>query len=477
MNYVQKKPKAYHDTKNTEINKDIYGNDLQNLISLSLQKEYNKRLSADYIFKKFKNEAKEIRNNFILFKILSEDPVIKNLIIEINIRDSLNYIGYKILESQHISNENKSYWGSLLTCFLFGSMNLYGAGLGSYFFAALGGIVVGNISEKLINKIFSLKEKERFIYQNTKIIEKIQSFLFSKIFDELLDANIIENKKITIYNKESFRNNLISVKEKLISVEYISKLTNTFNVLSVGATNVEKSSLINDFFKLKGNERAKESMGGPTDTKDFTQYNGIFNKKYYSLFDTNGITNEGNDSIENKIKNTENELNKRIKGKDPNSLIHCIWYCIQGSNIQPSDGKFIKSLINIYEKYSMPIIFAHTLTFSKPQSNKCKMWVEKYLLEIYNNNRTIVDSHLKNYIDILSRVYEGDLMKPFGLVELENLTRKEIEEKGLKSAYYEYIKNDILPILINGAFSLIFNDYNLNLLKNYVTKDLENYKK
>ena len=68
-------------------------------------------------------------------------------------------------------------------------------------------------------------------------------------------------------------------------------------------------------------------------------------------------------------------------------------------------------------------------------------------------------------------------MKPFGLVELENLTRKEIEEKGLKSAYYEYIKNDILPILINGAFSLIFNDYNLNLLKNYVTKDLENYKK
>ena len=126
--------------------------------------------------------------------------------------------------------------------------------------------------------------------------------------------------------------------------------------------------MINEFLKLPSKERAKESTGGPTKTKDFISYNGSFNDVVYSLFDTNGITNKGEDSIKHKIKNTEKEIKKRMKSKDPNQLIHCIWYCFQGSNIQPSDGEFIKKLIKIYEKYSMPIIFVHTQTYSISQS-------------------------------------------------------------------------------------------------------------
>ena len=145
-----------------------------------------------------------------------------------------------------------------------------------------------------------------------------------------------------------------------------------FNIFLVGNTNVGKSTLINEFLKLPYDKRAKESDGGPTKTIDFIAYNGTYQDINYTLLDTNGITNKGEDSIEFKIMNTENEIKKRIENKDPNQLIHCIWYCIQGTNIQPSDGEFIKKLINIYKKYSMPIIFVHTQTYSRSQSKICK---------------------------------------------------------------------------------------------------------
>ena len=142
-------------------------------------------------------------------------------------------------------------------------------------------------------------------------------------------------------------------------------LTQNFNILILGCTNVGKSTLINEFLKLEEEKKAKETEGGPTETKDFTEYIGKYNNYQYTLFDTNGITNDGKDSIQNKTKNTLNEITERIKSKDPNKLIHCVWYCFQGSNIQPSDRDFIEKLLNIYTTYSIPIIFVHTQTVIK----------------------------------------------------------------------------------------------------------------
>ena len=159
------------------------------------------------------------------------------------------------------------------------------------------------------------------------------------------------------------------VKKKLMNKKYIDNLkkllTQNFNILILGCTNVGKSTLINEFLKLEEEKKAKETEGGPTETKDFTEYIGKYNNYQYTLFDTNGITNDGKDSIQNKTKNTLNEITERIKSKDPNKLIHCVWYCFQGSNIQPSDRDFIEKLLNIYTTYSIPIIFVHTQTVIK----------------------------------------------------------------------------------------------------------------
>jgi tRNA U34 5-carboxymethylaminomethyl modifying GTPase MnmE/TrmE len=245
--------------------------------------------------------------------------------------------------------------------------------------------------------------------------------------------------------------------------------------LLVGCTNAGKSTLINEFLKLDKDKKAKESEGGPTQTIDFTSYEGKNNNKTYTLYDTNGITNKGVDSIESKQKNTISEIEKRIKSHNPNNLIHCIWYCFQGSNVQPSDKDFIQSLLNIYTTYSIPIIYVHTQTYSKKQSKTCKMGIEKYLNEIFNNDKSKTEEQLKNYINILARGDEDEEKEAFGLEELEELSQKEIETKGIKSSYFEFIKQDIIPILLNGVFNLIFTDYNMTNLINNSKKSLENY--
>ena len=138
-----------------------------------------------------------------------------------------------------------------------------------------------------------------------------------------------------------------------------------------------------------------------------------------------------------------------------------MWYCLQGSDIQPGDGNFIKKLLEVYTTYSIPIIFVHTQTYSIRQSNTCKSGVEKYLQEIYKNDNNKVQEHLNNYINILN--------------ELEIMTKKEIKERGLKSAYFELIKNDIYPILINAVFNLVFSDNNLKKLKEDAMENLDKY--
>ena len=98
-----------------------------------------------------------------------------------------------------------------------------------------------------------------------------------------------------------------------------------------------------------------------------------------------------------------NEIKNRLKNKDPNELIHCIWYCFQGSNIQPSYKELIENLLNIYTTYSIPIIYIHSQTYSKAQSKICKNGIEKYLKEIYNNDIKKIEQLLDNYINILAR--------------------------------------------------------------------------
>ena len=309
----------------------------------------------------------------------------------------------------------------------------------------------------------------------------------------------IPKEKIIVYSDENFEDIIKEIKNILLKKKYMESLKqlmrNNFNVLLVGCTGVGKSTLINEFLKLDEDKKAKESAGIPTKTEDFIPYKGKNNNFNYTLHDTNGITYTGEDSIEKKIENTLNQIKTRIEKKNPNNLIHCIWYCYNGINIQPGDIDFIIKLLNIYSTYNIPLIFVHTRTINKNDSELCKKGLEDSLKK-KNVEKEKIEDILKNYIDVLARddviLFNNDddneeeeeeikkdikaiTIKARGLKKLEKITRKEIEEKGLKSAYFECIKQEIMPILINGAFDIIFTEENMEKLYKNASEDLNKF--
>ena len=146
-------------------------------------------------------------------------------------------------------------------------------------------------------------------------------------------------------------------------------IVNNFNILILGNSGVGKSTLINEFLKLEPDKMAKESEGCPMeDIDDFTPFCGKNNGNPYRLYDSCGVTNKGKNSIDKKIIKILEEIKRRIQTHKKNNLIHCIWYCFYGPNIQESDADFIESLINIYNNFTIPIIFVHTQTWSKQRS-------------------------------------------------------------------------------------------------------------
>ena len=465
--------KKINQSQHEKINQKLYGEDMQNLIDSLLNKNYKKRPSIDEVIKLVKKNTDPSSANKIM-EIFEEDEVYQNYIIEKNVLNSIVQVQETVLSREQKFYSIKYYLGTFLLalplCVLAGIFTgglaliplSFGVGYGSGF---------------LMNKILNPKEKGQFLRNNINIIETIQVKLIT-IINEQLDKKILK-QKIIIYSKENFDKKIEKIKNKLLEKEYIKRLqkiiTKNFNILLVGCTNAGKSTLINEFLKLDVSQKAKESEGGPTDTIDFTPYQGKNKNKTYILYDTNGITNKGVDSIELKQKNTKNEIEKRLKSKDPNKLIHCIWYCFQGSNVQPSDKDFIESLLNIYTTYTIPIIYIHTQTYSKKQSKTCKLGIEKYLNEIFENDKLKVEEQLNNYISILARGDEDEEKEAFGLEELGELSLQQIEEKGIKSSYFEYIKKDIIPILINGVFNLIFTEYNIKLLTKNSTENLEKF--
>ena len=454
------------------INEKIYSNQLQNLIDLLLIPDYKKRPDIKQVIKYVNNCIKDIITDAFTI-ILEKDEAYQNYLIEKSIEVSLDQIHINILKREYKYSrikEDLTYFSiSLPLNFIVFSFLTGGLGIA----VGIGISLITAISSKLM---IGKGAKQDFILDNINIIRYIENKIRESINNKIKEKITIQ--KIIVYDKTNFEKKIQIIKNRLISPKYIEKLrkliTKNFNILLVGCTNAGKSTLINEFLKLEGNEKAKESEGGPTDTVDFTPYKGKRNDKEYILYDTNGITNEGKDSIQNKIGNTLIEIDKRVGYKDPNKLIHCIWYCVQGSNIQPSDANFIKKLLEIYSTYSIPIIFVHTQTYSKKQSSTCKKGIEKYLKEIYKNDNE-VEEYLKNYINILARGDEDEEKEAFGLDDLEKLTKKEIQIKGIKSAYFELIKRDISPILINGAFNLIFTEKNIKVLSNNALNSLEKF--
>ena len=251
--------------------------------------------------------------------LLEKDEVYQNYLFEKKIKNEIDLVDINIINRENKYSKIK-YWASNTFVglpLLYMSIGLISGGAG--FFVGLG---LAFINALITIYSINPKQKVDFISDNLMIVATIECQLIQLIKSKS-DKKIL-SETIFILNEEKFNERIKKVKEKLISKKYINRLqkvvTKYFNILIIGKTNVGKSTLINEFLNLSEKERAKECSGGPTRTVDFTPYKGKRNNKEYILYDTNGITIEGNDSVDNKSKTIIEEIKERIENKDPNNL-------------------------------------------------------------------------------------------------------------------------------------------------------------
>ncbi len=485
--------KKIQEAKYLKINEKIYGNDLQNLINDLLKKNSCDRPNIDKIIEDIQKFIKKLDNEKKI-ELFINNEVYEDYIIEKEIKNSLDIINMKVFERQ-TKYEAPICIFIFLPILLVTSPILFTLGISGLF-----SNYMRNFGESFLNKIFNFFEilfridfNKSFIMDNYIIIHFIKAKILKVIMDKLDERLLPE--KIIIYNQKEFEINIEKIKKKFISLNHIKDLrkifSDNFNILLLGQTNVGKSTLINEFLKLEEELKAEEGKGRETPTIDFTPYVGIRNNQQYTLYDTNGITLQGRDSIIEKRLNTSNEIKERIKRKNPNELIHCIWYCITNSNVQEADKGFIEELLNIYTIHKIPIIFVHTKSFCHSDFKKCKNGLKNILEIICKGDKSKVKKYLKNYIKVIAREdneeseesedneknkeEETVRAKACGLEELEKISRKEIIEEGQKSSYYEYIKQNVLDILINTSFNLVFHSNNIKKLTEVITQDINKY--
>ena len=476
-------------SKYEKINEKNYGNDLQMLINNLLKKDSSDRPNIDKIIEYIQKFMKNLDNEKKIELFLNNE-VYEDYIIEKEIKNSLDIINRNVFQREEKYNLIKFYlcFLSILIGTLPISFFLMIPAIFNNYFRSLIDKFVQRIDDFIFDGL-GVSFKMNFIKDNCVVIQFIKAKL-SKIITEKLDEQLL-HEKIIIYNQNEFEKIMAKIKV-LISQNHIKELrkisSDNFNILLLGQTNVGKSTLINEFLKLENKLKAKEGQGRETLTIDFTPYVGKRNNQKYTLYDTNGITLQGDNSIENKKKNTSKEIKERIKKKNPNELIHCIWYCLTGSSVQDADKGFIEELLNIYTIHKIPIIFVHTKSFSNADYNKCKSGLKYILQKIFKGDELEVKKYLKKYIKVIAREddknedseeseenQESFRVKACGLEKLEKISKTEIMEEGQKSSYYEYIKQNVLDILINTAFNRVFHYYNIEKLMDVVTNDINKY--
>ena len=173
---VDKIVKSNHE----QININIYGNDLQNLINSLLNVDYKKRPTVEEILKIINKYFSQLFFDQIP-ELFQEDEVIQNYLIERNIERSIDMMGFTILSREKKFSKIKTF---LVLIPLNIALGFFTGGLSLIATLGIGAVAGGSVGA-IFRQIFNPKKKIEFINNNSIIFQAIQKKLTEKIKNQL----------------------------------------------------------------------------------------------------------------------------------------------------------------------------------------------------------------------------------------------------------------------------------------------------
>ena len=228
---------------------------------------------------------------------------------------------------------------------------LYNAGI-NYF---------NKINEKFVYEWYNLLPQYcEDIIKSKKYKFEIESFEeFEQFVVETMKRNI--SKILDEEIKESINNDIINYISENVAKENINKI-NKFNVLALDESQIGKTTLIANLFKLKNITNDTIGGNGTSTTMKDTLYSSE-TLKHLQIIDTRGIQRT-EFNFDDWLKKYKSKMENNTKSGNFNELIHCIWYCVSGNLIIDDEIEKIKKLNDLSHGYKIPIIYVYLKPFN-----------------------------------------------------------------------------------------------------------------
>ena len=271
------------------------------------------------------------------------------------------------------------------TAFLVGGYAAIGAAAGLIVAvpAILGGIGYGiykivktkklkSYMEKIsdVNDESAAEEREILSKLTQECINYFKNYMkdeFTKKLKGLIENDIGEIIKLIKNNSKNSNN---GIKDEI--VKEIKEMC-FYNIILIGNTGVGKSTLINEFLKLKNSKAKEGDSATPQKIDEWPKRYPIkendSNIVGINLYDIEGIEKTGENGFKNHLDKIVDFIHSpKLNLKDK---INAIWYCINNNRLD-GDEEYINKIFELFSGLKIPIIFIFTQAY-KSEFKKIKM--------------------------------------------------------------------------------------------------------